>query len=321
MNEARLVEVETCQLCGSRSRTEMFREPPFRVLRCADCSLVYVSPRHADDVVHELYDRHYWNSDSPKTRGYARYAEEEPLYLKTFRRRLRLVNDHVPARPLRVLDIGCAAGFFLRVMRDQGHEVRGAELSAEIAAHAVQHLGAENLHIGFLHDLEPDRQGFEHHSFDLVTLWDVVEHVPRPQALMQHVRELLKPDGVLILETQNVDSAFANLLGKRWQHFKHEEHLYHFNPATIRRLLTDTGFQVVRNTPSFGGKYVSLGFIAERAGRLSKAAGLLCKPLNAFGRMSIYLNLRDEMVVVARPSAEFGRTAEVRPDHATAAKH
>ena len=69
-------------------------------------------------------------------------------------------------------------------MRDEGHEVRGAELSADIAHHAIEHLGAGSVHVGFLHDLPPDQPGFERGTFDLVTLWDVIEHVPNPQALI-----------------------------------------------------------------------------------------------------------------------------------------
>ncbi|MEE2887098.1 MAG: class I SAM-dependent methyltransferase [Planctomycetota bacterium] len=301
MSQACLVEIQACQLCGSREGTEMFRDPPYRVLRCAGCSLVYVTPRHNDDALHKLYGEDYWNSNSPKTRGYACYAEEEPLYLRTFRRRLELVRAYIPQGSIRVLDIGCAAGFFLRVMKEEGHDVRGVEVSADIASLAIEHLGAENIHVGFLQQLAPQHPGFEPGSFDLVTMWDVIEHVPNPQDLLEQARRLLKPDGVLILETQNVDSRFAGMLGKKWQHFKHEEHLYHFNPKTITRLLADTGYQVVRNTPKFGGKYVSLGFIAERAGRVSKMAGLLCSPLSLLKRLSLYLNLRDEMIVVARP--------------------
>ena len=163
--------------------------------------------------------------------------------------------------------------------------------------------------VGFLDDISPDEAGFEEGSFDLVTLWDVVEHVPDPQDLLAKVHRLLKPNGTLILETQNVDSSFAGLLGRRWQHYKHEEHLYHFNPDTIRRLLSASRFQVVRNTPAFGGKYVSFGFIAERAGRLSPVAGMLLKPLNLLKKVSVYLNLRDEMIVVARPMSQSNGTA------------
>ncbi len=302
MSPEGLVEVQSCQLCGSPKGAEMFTEPPFRVIRCPDCTLVYVTPRHDDKALHRLYGADYWNSESPKTRGYASYAAEEPLYLKTFRRRLGLVKKYVKSGRLRVLDVGCAAGFFLRVMHEEGHEVRGVEVSQEIAAHAIEHIGTENIHVGVLSELKADRDGFEEHSFDLITIWDVVEHVPNPQELLRQLHRLLKPTGALILETQNIDSRFAGLLGRRWQHFKHEEHLYHFNPTTIRRLLSESGFQVVCNTASYGGKYVSLGFIAERAGRLSPIAGFLLKPLNLLKKMSIYLNLRDEMIVVARPT-------------------
>jgi SAM-dependent methyltransferase len=303
VTRAALVEVLSCQICGAAKGEEMFRDPPFRVLRCPACSLVYVTPRHDDDALHELYGSDYWNSSSPKTRGYAGYAEEEPLYLKTFRKRARLVARFTGPGPLKILDVGCAAGFFLRVMQEAGHQVRGVELSREIARHAIEALGEENVHVGELAQLPHDAPRFESGSFDLVTLWDVVEHVPDPQSMLRRVHRLLKPDGVLMLETQNVDSRFALLLGRKWQHFKHEEHLYHFNPSTVTELLAQSGFQVVHNSPAYGGKYVSLGFIAERAGRLSRVAGTLCRPLHLLKRLNLYLNLNDEMIVAARPCA------------------
>ena len=136
---------------------------------------------------------------------------------------------HAGPNPLKVLDVGCAAGFFLRVMKEHGDQVRGVELSPEIAHLAIQHLGEANIHVGQMADLPEDKPGFETHSFDLVTLWDVIEHVPDPQDLLRRAHRMLKPTGVLVIETQNVDSRFAGLLGRRWQHYKHEEHLYHFN--------------------------------------------------------------------------------------------
>ena len=301
MSTSALVEITTCQLCGSRERELKFREPPYEVVRCSSCGLVYVTPRHADEHLPNLYGEDYWRSESPRLRGYASYREEEVLYLKTFRLRRQMLQRYTSPGRLKVLDVGCAAGFFLRVMKEHGHEVRGVELSAEIAELAIKHLGKENIHVGQLTDLTPDQPGFEANSFDLVTLWDVVEHVPDPQDLLRCVHGLLKPDGVLVMETQNVDSRFATLLGRRWQHYKHEEHLYHFNPATVRHLLDQAGFVVVHNAPAYGGKYVSLPFIAERANRLPAPVRMLFQPLRLFKNMSLYLNLKDEMVVVARP--------------------
>lgn len=294
------VEVTTCQVCGAERHSVAFEEPPYRVLRCGECGLVWVTPRWSDDVIHSIYDEDYWKSESPKTKGYANYAEEAALYLKTFRRRYRFVRRWLPDRPARVLDVGCAAGFFLRVMHEAGHDVRGVEVSAAIAREAVEHLGEGRVFVGTL-DAVPDAAPFARGSFDLVTMWDVLEHVPDPQSLLRQARTMLAPGGHLILETQNVDSRFATLLGSRWHHYKHEEHLYHFNPGTVRRLLQQSGFEVVELTSAFGGKYVSFGFVAERAGRINRIASVVMKPLTLFKRANVYLNFHDEMVVVARP--------------------
>ena len=302
MTTTRLVEVDRCQLCGSNSHAELFAEPPHTVLRCKDCGLVYVTPRLDEDALRdEVYGETYWRSDRPREHGYSDYSADEQLYLKTFRRRLKLVNRHRPTVG-RVLDVGCAAGFFLRVMKDHGWDTWAVEPSAPIAAKAISHLGEDRVWVGTLDDLPAGRPGYEPASFDLVSMWDVVEHVPDPQSLLRQARSLLKPDGLLILETQNVRSAFARLLGKRWHHYKHREHLYHFNPKTLDRLLDQAGLEVVQRTASFGGKYVSLAFIAERAQRLHRAVGTLLSPLNLLRRQNLYVNLRDEMVVVAKPA-------------------
>jgi len=285
-----------CQLCGSSERRTKFSEPPFDILECTDCGLVYVTPRLSSEALAEVYGASYWKSDNPKNRGYSDYAKDGPLYLKTFQRRMALVNKWVHGKS-RVIDIGCAAGFFIQVMAEHGHDVLGIEPSAPIAEHAKQAVGADRILIGDLdsvpkHCIAPG-------TFDLVTMWDVIEHIPDPQQTLHHVRQLLAPGGKLLLETQNVSSHWARMLGRRWHHYKHEEHLYHFTPQTIERLLGDCGFAVLHNSAAYAGKYVSFGFIAERAGRLGKIAGLLASPIKLMAGCNLYVNPRDEMIVVA----------------------
>lgn len=296
-------EILTCQLCGGAERTLAFAEPPYQIFRCDGCGLVYVTPRLSGAALRAVYGEAYWRSDTPKTKGYADYAKDAPLYLKTFRQRFKLLQDHLGTRPLRVLDVGCAAGFFLRVCRELGHDGFGVEISRPIAEIATAELGEDKVWIGDLDSAveHGPRQVFAPHSFDLVTMWDVVEHVPDPQALLRRARTLLKPDGLLVIETQNVQSRFAKMLGPRWQHYKHEEHLYHFDPNTARALLDQGGFDLVRWTPRFGGKFVSFAFIGERAARLNKVASFCLKPLTWFKRANVYLNFRDEMILVAKP--------------------
>ncbi len=291
---ANLREVAACALCGSPDRRLRFEDPPFSVVECGSCGLVYVTPRLRSDVLPEVYAEDYWRSQSPKDRGYADYRREAPLYLKTFRRRMRLIDRFRP-QPGRALDVGCAAGFFLHVLAERGWDVAGVELSPQIAAAAQAELGRERIHVGTL-----DSAPFPKESFDLVSLWDVVEHVEDPIALLGAARAFLKEDGLLVLETQNVESRFARLLGPRWQHYKHLEHLYHFAPATLDRLLAETGFERVHRTAAFGGKYISVGFLRERVRRIHPLLSALLWPLRPLDRLAFYANPRDELVVVAR---------------------
>jgi SAM-dependent methyltransferase len=299
VSAVRCAEVERCQLCGSGERSVKFRDGEYRVLTCSRCGLVYVSPRLQGQALLDVYDAGYWKSADPKARGYADYAREGELYLKTFTRRMRLVARHLPVNA-RVLDVGCAAGYFLRVAQRAGHDVHGVEMSAAIAGEAVRALGEQRVHVGTL-DEAVAAKGHAPASFDLVTLWDVIEHVPEPQPLLRTIRGLLKPGGRLLLETQNVASRWARLLGRRWHHYKHDEHLYHFDPRTIRRLLDECGFEVLEMGSAFAGKYVSFAFLAERAGRLGRIPALLAKPLGLLRRCSVYVNPQDELIVVARP--------------------
>jgi len=290
-------DVEACGLCGSSRRTTRFEEPPYRVVRCSDCGLVYVTPRLRPEVLPEVYAGDYWRSGSPKRRGYADYVADAPLYLRTFEKRWRLVRRFA-AGPGRALDVGCAAGYWLRVLAERGWDVTGVEPSAEIAAHARHALGASRVHQGDLASAH-----FESGRFDLVTLWDVVEHVPDPLALVREAARVLSPGGVLVLETQNVESRFARLLGPRWQHFKHLEHLYHFGPASLSALLARAGLEPVHRTARYGGKHVSVAFLRERATRLHPALARVLRPLALVDRWHAYVNVFDEMVVVARRTA------------------
>ena len=286
-----------CGLCGSAERTTKFTDGPFSVVTCGSCGLVYVTPRLTDAaLIDEVYDEGYWSSSSAKDRGHTDYRADQRLYLRTYRRRLSVVRRHFPT-PGRVLDVGCAAGYFLSVMQEAGWDVTGLEPSEAIRPHTAELIGEANVRAGLLGDadLEPG-------SFDLVTLWDVIEHIPAPVDALQSARELLAPGGKLLIETQNVASLAARVLGKRWQHYKHAEHIYHFDPATVTRMLNEAGFRILENTPWLGGKYVSMGFISERASRLHPALSLLLSPLNLLKNAALYVNLFDEMIIVAEPA-------------------
>jgi SAM-dependent methyltransferase len=289
-----MVTADHCPVCGGERFRAAFQERPYRVMRCLDCGTGVVSPRRVD--LDSIYDRSYWRSDSPKTLGYHDYRGAEPLYLKTFRRRLSFALRDGP-RAGTALDVGCAAGFCMAALRELGFDAYGVDVSADIASHAIERFGFETVHIGSL-----DSAPFEEHTFDLITMWDVVEHVVDPAGLLRAARRVLKHDGLLVLETQNIDSVFARLLGPRWHHNKHAEHIYHFTPVALRRLLSESGFSVQLLTPRNAGKYVSLDFIAERAARVHPLVSAALRPLRGLDSVSLYCNVMDEMIAIARPA-------------------
>jgi SAM-dependent methyltransferase len=293
---ARLEEAR-CLFCPEGTPTEsVFEDPPFSLVRCRGCGLVFVSPRIAADRVAEIYNESYWLSPAAKDYGYTDYRADAPHWLRTYRRRAAVLDSRL-APGSRVLDVGCAAGYFLEVMKDGGHDVWGLEISAPIAEEARRRLGEERIHIGGLEGA-PYAPG----QFDLVTFWDVVEHLPDPVDALRRARRLLKPDGLLLIETQNVESHFARLMGRRWQHFKQAEHLWHFSPSTATRLVQAGGFAVEQLTSRRAGKYVSLDFIVERAGKVHPALSRVLSPLSRLRGVAPYINLFDEIIVLARPA-------------------
>ena len=289
-----------CLLCGGRSREVMHGRAPYQIVRCRECSLVFTLPRLAPDELRAMYQTDYWKSEAAKDFGYTDYLADEPLYVRTFRMRGRWIARQRPP-PGRLLDVGCAAGFALTAMRELGYDVHGVELSQPMADVARQRIGADRIHCGVLEDVERER--LFGGRFDVITMFDVVEHVEDPIALLACARRLLAPGGVLVIETQDVSSLFAKLLGIRWQHYKFQEHLYHFDPRTVRVLLGKAGLDLVRWSRRRGGKHVSFGFLVERAGRVHPLLSTLLAPLRVLRRRSLYVNVFDEMLVVARSSA------------------
>jgi SAM-dependent methyltransferase len=254
--------------------------------------VTFVHPRRdAAALLDEVYDAGYWRSERPRERGYADYLADDGLHRRTFERRLRALAPQLPA-PGRALDVGCAAGHWVELLVEAGWDAHGLEPSGAAALHARQRLGPRLLE-GTLEDPRLDGP-----RFDLVTLWDVIEHLPAPLEALARVRELLSPGGRLVLETQDLGSPLARLLGRRWHHFKHDEHLVHFDARTLRATLERAGLRVLSLQRRGAGKFVRGDFLVERSARLHRALPRLLRPWLG-GDWSVYVNPLDEWIAVA----------------------
>jgi len=215
-----------------------------RLVRCRQCGLEYVSPRPCGgDIVAA-----YADGDDPA------YVSQVDARQRTFTTALARIENLQPKKG-RLLDVGTAAGAFLGAAKARGWEVEGCEPNRWMAEWGARHYGVV-IRAGELFDHEyPPR------SFDVVTLWDVVEHTPDPASVVRRISELLKPGGLLVINYPDRGSWVARLLGRRWP-FLSSVHLYYFKRPTLTRMLEGHGFEVAQQRPHF--QWLELDYLLRR---------------------------------------------------------
>ncbi|MGB9872409.1 MAG: class I SAM-dependent methyltransferase [Anaerolineae bacterium] len=236
-------EIVNCTLCGSeswiahltRGDLNLFLEGEFSLVRCSECGLVYLNPRPTRSQVSLLYPIYYdqFNFNIHKRRFWASLDHNYGL-LKRCKSVLRYKDQG------RLLDVGCATGDFLDAMRKRpGWEVYGVEISESASEYARRYLGLA-VKTGDLEDVD-----YPEHYFDVVTLWHVLEHLYDPLNALKKIHLWLKPDGILIFNTPNLDSLDARLFGPYWIGYDLPRHLQIFSPNTLRILTDKSGFRIV----------------------------------------------------------------------------
>jgi 2-polyprenyl-3-methyl-5-hydroxy-6-metoxy-1,4-benzoquinol methylase len=228
-----------------------------RLVRCRDCGLQYISPRLRSDLI------------------LASYADgEDPVYVsqmdareRTFASALARI-ERLTGAPGTLLDIGTAAGGFLAAAKRRGWRAEGCEPNRWLAAWGSRQYGVR-IRPGSVFE-----QNYEPQQFDVITLWDVIEHTTDPKATLEHCRTLLKPDGVLIVNYPDIGSWIARALGRRWL-FLTSVHLHYFDRTTIRRLLDSTGFDVAEVRPHV--QRLELDYILKRASILSEGLSTVAR--------------------------------------------
>jgi 2-polyprenyl-3-methyl-5-hydroxy-6-metoxy-1,4-benzoquinol methylase len=283
-----------CNLCSSDNRHPYCPENGLGLVQCGNCGFVYVSPRPDAKELYALYGETYFHNNESGVVGYADYIRDEPNIRRTAQRRLTYLERFI--QPGSLLDVGCATGFFLDEARKRGWTVEGLDVSSFGVDYARQHFGLNARH-GTLTDLD-----FAAGSYDLVTMWDVIEHVPDPTAYVRRAAELLRPGGVISLATPDIDSVPARLAGRRWVGFKlSEEHVYYFSVSTLTKVLNDAGFEVIG--VGHVGKYVPFSLFRDRLGMyfpwLAKLMHVGEKALG-LSEWALYVNPFDIVRVTAR---------------------
>jgi SAM-dependent methyltransferase len=226
-----------CDLCGSTGQAVLYEIDGYPIVRCEQCGLVFVGRAETAEELAQFYDAEYWE-DPEAAEGYGGYAAAEGRKRHHFGGLLAEVEALRPVGDL--LEIGSAYGFFLDEARLRGWRVRGIEPSPHAARHAREQLGLEISSTPF------SQLAVEPGAVDCIAIWDVIEHLPDPRATVEAAHAWLRPGGVLALSTGDVRSLTARLHGRDWSLLAPPWHQFYFSRNTMKRLLTDVGFDVLR---------------------------------------------------------------------------
>jgi 2-polyprenyl-3-methyl-5-hydroxy-6-metoxy-1,4-benzoquinol methylase len=280
----------SCLVCGNKHGTFFTNKNGYNLFRCG-CGLIFAYPLPQE--TQDVYGQDYFNGATAGF-GYVDYDNDKEAMISAFNRYLDLIEGVLPAKG-RLLDIGAATGFFMKIARGRGWETTGIELSRWAAAKG-QNEGL-NIIAGSL-----EKINFPPNFFDAVCLIDVLEHLPDPDAQLKIVSEILRPGGVVAINTPDASSFVAKLLGKRWHLLVPPEHIVYFNSSAIKILLRKNNLEAVYSGKI--GKKFSLKYIAQivanwRGGKLLNRVAMLIKN-NRFGSISLPLNLRDNLFIIAK---------------------
>jgi 2-polyprenyl-3-methyl-5-hydroxy-6-metoxy-1,4-benzoquinol methylase len=275
-----------CDLCG-HDEPELFLEKDgFKIVRCKNCSLVYVNPRFSQDTLCDMYND---NIISP----FQYYLDTKREDERTFNERLDFIEEYTIVGKL--LDVGCSIGTFSNVAQKRGWDIAGVDINRMSANYCIDNLGFD-VKVGNFQEVDLPKE-----YFDLVLMNDFLEHVPSPTNALSKANELVKKGGYLFVVTPKIDSIMAKLSKERWLHLKPDEHLYYFSTKTMEKLLNKTGFELISQRSI--GRYRNLNTIFFKATTYGDSIYRITRALvnNRFGRnMTLMLNLRDEMAVLAR---------------------
>jgi 2-polyprenyl-3-methyl-5-hydroxy-6-metoxy-1,4-benzoquinol methylase len=262
MNQ-KVSSIEPCIQCGCTDFITLHtgsdylygNQGVFSIDQCLKCQLITIHPRLSAEESEKYYPEHYLSfpiaveDEKSKFKKIDRWYGREKKCQEIIKR---------TSKPGRILDIGCATGIFLSGMKLHGWECYGVEPSGFAAKYAKERFQMD-VYNGYLEDAKyPDN------FFDVVTLWDVLEHISDPINALLKISKILKPDGLLVINLPNAASWERFIFGKYWVGWDIPRHYTFFTPQTIRALLKQMNFsvnEIMSFTSGHGALVLSISFM------------------------------------------------------------
>ncbi len=222
------MEYTACNLCESDDMIVIYQRIDLRVVRCRLCGLSYLNPRLLSDDLRDKYSHDYS----------AGYIAKEKSKKKRAKKIIKNILRH--KRSGNFLDIGCSAGFILNEARERGFEAYGVDISPLGLKHAKEVIKL-NVFEGYL-----EQAGFSDDFFDVITLYNLIEHIPDPTQFLKEIARIAKYGALIEIWTPDIGHWNAKLKRERWKNI-FPEHLYYFTKETMQKMLEKSGLALFKN--------------------------------------------------------------------------
>lgn len=280
-----------CGICGGEG-APWLEKRGIPILLCSSCHNGFVPESLVPEDLEALYSKGYFEGEHET--GYPGYLADAALVERNFQERLKYIESLKPPGR-RLLDVGTAYGLLLRAAREAGYQASGIEVAPDCALEAARISGASVACGDFVHTPVPG-------PFDIITMFDVIEHFRDPAAAVRHAFELLSPGGLLVVETGDIATPVARALGRHWWFIDPPQHLFYFSRDGFLELLRRSGFtgEITVKRPTRGVSLTNIAF--KLAGTSPKGAfrEMMTRVSRAGLPGAVPLNFGDGILAVAR---------------------
>ena len=226
-----------CPLCEEKENEKLFVRAGYTFVRCLDCGLVYVNPQVLPEIIHNTY-----HNDISSTELWMKVLlnqKDIDWRMDYFKDILAKIENHTQRG--KILDVGCALGYFLKIAKDSGWETVGLELSQIGSKHAKEKFNLKVI------NKTVEEASFSPNTFDAISMIGVLEHLPNPLQLLRQCMRILKPEGVILVVVPNMYSLLNMVLRDKSLTFDGRNHLVHFSKDTLQKCFSLSGFEIVFN--------------------------------------------------------------------------
>jgi len=259
--------MNSCNACGRTSFAFLsMQKNGWRIGRCRACDLVQIVPIPPRKEIRLLY-RNDWDHFAP-------YLSQISAHRNYFQTLFSFVvrSCSLGTSP-RVLDVGSATGILLSFLKKKNVRAIGIDVSRDAVSYCKSH--ALEAYEGTLFEVVKKKKWKA--TFDAVFACQMIEHEQDPLKFLKTVKNILKPNGIVVITTPNHDTLWRKIMGKRWIGYQHPEHLYFFTPKTLKHLLLAAGLSVQSSGPDFPRSY-DVGYACRRLGEYIPTLSWLFRP-------------------------------------------